>query len=187
MNILSTALLLSGLSFCSVQINSQNLNSYTLTPNNSKETIVSRGLIVVLSNKSLYVKSGLNDKWLKVHDNVTSYQLEGNRIGIISGGTLFVKEGRLDALWVRVHDNVTSFQLQGNRIGVVSGETLFAKEGKLDARWVRERDNVTSFLLEGDRIGVVSGGNLYVKEGPLNASWVAVYNGLTSFTLEQIE
>jgi hypothetical protein len=67
----------------------------------------------------------------------------------IEGGTLFVKEGALDAAWVTEAGGVQNFALSGNRIGVIEGGTLFVKEGALDAAWVTEAGGVQSFALSG--------------------------------------
>ncbi len=39
--------------------------------------------------------------------NVTAAMLSGNRIGVIQGGTLYVKEGGLGAQWIAEMGNAT--------------------------------------------------------------------------------
>ena len=68
-------------------------------------------------------------------DNVTQLALDGTRVGVITGGNAYVKEGGLGASWVHENDNVSQLALADNRIGVVTGTTALVKEGTLAATW----------------------------------------------------
>ncbi len=136
---------------------------------------------------SLYVKEGgLSVPWKWESDNVDSFQVTSNRIGMLTtDGELYVKEGSLDAPWVLESDDVASYQLSGNRIGVLDNNgTLNVKDGKLDANWVSEADDVKTFQLNGNRIGALhNNGGLYVKDGSLSASWVLQADHVVNFQL----
>ncbi len=107
------------------------------------------------------------------------------RIGSLStDGTLYVKEGALDAPWVKESVGVKTGVLSGNRIGALTTDgTFYVKEGGLDAPWVKESVGVTSAALSGNRIGVVTSGTLYVKEGALDAPWVKESVGVSTGVL----
>ena len=90
--------------------------------------------------------------WVKEHDQVQRFALNGQRIGVLrQDGVLLVKEGPLNAGWVKEHDQVQSFILSGNRIAILrQNGVLSVKEGPLNAGWVEEHDQVQSFTLSGD-------------------------------------
>ncbi|MFT0174266.1 hypothetical protein ACLKMY_35645 [Paraburkholderia mimosarum] len=106
-----------------------------------------------------------------------------NRIGVLEGTTLFVKEGNLDAPWVRMTDQALAFALSGNRVAALEGTTLFVKEGALDAPWVRMTDQAQDFALSGDRVAVLEGTTVFVKEGALDAPWVQLADHAQAFAL----
>jgi len=61
----------------------------------------------------LFVKEGkLTASWERQYDNVTSFQLEGSRIGVMAGGNLYVKEGSVTAGWINEYNGSTSFALK---------------------------------------------------------------------------
>src|SRR5262249_43187986 len=74
----------------------------------------------------------------------------GTRIGVILNGTLYVKDGALDAPWVAESGNATSVALAGTRIGVISNGTLYVKDGALDAPWVAESGNAIETALSAN-------------------------------------
>jgi hypothetical protein len=87
---------------------------------------------------------------VRQEDNVQSFALEGNRIGILKrDGTLFVKEGDPSATWVRQEDNIKLFALARRWIGVLRPTGRFQyKDGALDAQWSSdERTQVGAFQL----------------------------------------
>jgi hypothetical protein len=107
------------------------------------------------------------------------------RIGVLSGGTLSVKEGDLYASWVSQIGDVAKFEIDGDRIGVLTnGGEVLVKEGDLYAPWTTQMGGVRDFHLAGDRIGVVrTNGTLAVKDGTLQAGWVEEIGGVTDFDL----
>ncbi len=109
----------------------------------------------------------------------------GYRIGVLTGGTLKVKENALDAPWIAVSENVSSFSLEGDRIGVRKRDgSVLVKEGGLGAQWVRVAERTQSFALKGDRIAILTRrGSLDVKEGALGANWVRVAERTQNFQL----
>ena len=111
----------------------------------------------------------------------------GPRIGVLQGdGTLFVKEGALDAAWWLQGSNILRFALSGNRIGVLTKDgNLFLRERLFGTVFKWESSDVQSFALSGDRIGVLhTDGNLYVKEGPWDAAWTPAIPNVQSFALD---
>jgi len=144
-----------------------------------------------MTHDSLRVQVGdLQSGWILEATGVTQFQLLSNpsfqdRIGVLEGGTLFVKQGGPSTIWVREADGVARFSLSGNRIAVLEGTTLLVKEGDLSTPWVREADGVAEFEIYADRIAALEGGTLFVKEGSLNASWVQeTATGVSSFALD---
>src|SRR4051794_17806325 len=75
------------------------------------------------------------------------------RVALLStAGTLYVKEGPLDARWfIQAHD-VAAYDLEGTRIGILNKDgDVYVKEGALNSRFVWESSGVQSFQLEGNR------------------------------------
>ncbi len=127
---------------------------------------------VLTPEGALLVKAGdLGPGWVTVDgDSVTSFQLEGSRIGFAEGGDLYVREDDLDAESVLQETEVSGYQLSGDRIAVLKDGALLVKEGDLGPGWVTvDGDSVTSFQLSGDRIAFAEGNRLYVREGDLEA------------------
>jgi hypothetical protein len=110
----------------------------------------------------------------------------GPRIGVLQNGTLFVKEGPLDAAWWVQGTRVTAFALDGDRIGALTLDGgVFVRARLFGTAFVWESSPAQSFVLDGDRIGVLdSDGDLYVKEGPLDAAWVWESSNVQSFALD---
>lgn len=107
--------------------------------------------------------------WTLVADKVKHFDIDGNRIGVVKGVELMVKEGDLNGTWVRnVADNVQSFRLCGDRIGFVRSGSLWVKHGAIDAPWIRDiATEVTSFDMErkNSRIAVLRNGVVEAIEG----------------------
>ncbi|WP_086852510.1 glycoside hydrolase family 19 protein [Amycolatopsis kentuckyensis] len=108
-----------------------------------------------------------------------------NRIGVLAGGKLLVKEGNLYASWVEEMTGVQKFEISGDRIGVLTADSkVFVKEGNLWTDWVEEAGNVRDFRLAGNRIGVVrNDGTAAVKDGTLSATWVEQTSGVKDLEL----
>ncbi|MFI6097643.1 hypothetical protein ACIA8G_18940 [Lentzea sp. NPDC051213] len=107
------------------------------------------------------------------------------RIGVVSNGTLSVKEGNLFAPWVSQMSGVAKFEIDGDRIGVLttSGDVM-VKEGDLYAQWTTQLGGAKDFHLSGDRIGVLrNDGSLAVKDGTLWAGWTEQTGGVKDFDL----
>jgi microsomal dipeptidase-like Zn-dependent dipeptidase len=102
-----------------------------------------QGVTGELLNPLLRSASGYVTLWGK------AWGVSRNRIGVLqTNGTLYVKEGALNALWTEESSNVQSFALAGDRIGVLqTNGTVYVKEGALDAGWTEESSNVQSFAL----------------------------------------
>ena len=68
-------------------------------------------------------EGGLYASWVVQYSNVTEASLSGNRIGVLSNGHFYVKEGSLSGgSWVDEYSNVLQATLSGKRIGVVANE-----------------------------------------------------------------
>ncbi|MCL2153278.1 MAG: C1 family peptidase [Oscillospiraceae bacterium] len=115
--------------------------------------------------------------------NASDFQLEGDRISALSGGTLLVKEGSLQSGWVTEASGMSKFQLCGNRIAILQGSVLSVKEGGLSTNWVIVASGVSDFQLEGNRIAILQGNTLSVKEGGLSTNWVTEASGVSKFQL----
>ncbi|MEU0797301.1 glycoside hydrolase family 19 protein [Amycolatopsis sp. NPDC005961] len=107
------------------------------------------------------------------------------RIGVLAGGQLLVKEGNLYDSWVPEIDGVKKFEIAGDRIGVLTADSrLLVKEGNLWTSWVEEANNVRDFRLAGNRIGVVRNDTtVAVKDGALDAAWVEETSGVKDLEL----
>lgn len=92
-------------------------------------------------------RPGLTAAWTDEFSGVTAGFLSGDRIGVITGGHLLVKEGGLTAAWVDEFSPVTDAALSGNRIGVLSGGHFLVKEGGLTTTWTDEFTGVTAGVL----------------------------------------
>ncbi len=120
---------------------------------------------------TLQCKDGLYGAWYNQLEGVTSYHLNGNRIGIVAGQTVYVKEGLQGAWTTQTGAGFTQVKLLGDRIAALGTDgTLIAKDG-LYSGWFTQLGGVTQFQLDGDRIGVLSGGTVLVKYG-LQGAWV---------------
>lgn len=108
-----------------------------------------------------------------------------HRIGILSGGTVSVKEGDLYQPWLAQAGDVAKFEIEGDRIGVLTnGGDLLVKEGNLYASWTSQIGGIRDFHLAGNRIGALrTDGSLTVKDGTLQAGWVDQIGGVTDFDL----
>jgi len=109
----------------------------------------------------------------------------GPRVGVLSGGTLSVKEGNLWSSWTTQLGGVAKFEIDGNRIGVLttSGDVM-VKEGDLFAQWTTQLGGAKDFHLAGGRIGVLrNDGSLAVKDGSLWAGWTEQAGGVKDFDL----
>jgi cell wall-associated NlpC family hydrolase len=143
--------------------------------------------IAFTEGDQLYVKEGdLAAEPVDQDVNVVKFQLEGDRIGVLTDtGALLVKAGDLGPGWETIdEDSVTAFQLEGTRIGYSEGGDVYVREDELDAESVPQETGVSSFQLSGDRIGVLKDGALLVKEGDLEPGWEVVdEDSVTGFQL----
>src|SRR4051794_37707845 len=74
----------------------------------------------------------------------------GPRIGVLSGGTLSVKEGSLWSSWTAQLNDVAKFEIDGDRIGVLTtGGDVLVKEGDLYAQWTTQLGGARDFHLAG--------------------------------------
>ncbi len=129
------------------------------------------------NNGILQVKEGAtNAYWGLTIDDVTDFQLEGKKLGIIQEGTLKIKEGTLSANWgAPVCYNVKSFKMAGNTICVLTNSNLliiYEKSGS-SYTFLRSVNNVTSFDITGRRIVYKqsSTGRFYITEGDFTESF----------------
>jgi predicted chitinase len=109
-----------------------------------------------------------------------------DRIAVLEGDTLFVKEGGLDADWERQESDVKKFQLDGDRIAVLKNDgSLLVKEGDLGPDWhTVNTDSVTDFQIRDGRIAFTEGPDLYVVEGELDGEIVHQDAVVKSFQIE---
>ncbi|ONI76123.1 hypothetical protein ALI144C_36155 [Actinosynnema sp. ALI-1.44] len=147
------------------------------------------GRIAFTEGTKLYaVDGGLDGEIIPQHDNVKKFQLEGDRIAVLTDeGALLVKEGDLDPGWAEVNtDSVTDFQLEDDRIAYTEGTDLWALEGELDAPPIFQEGGVEKFQLDKDRVGVLTtAGALLVKGGDLEPGWATIdADSVTDFQLD---
>ena len=118
-------------------------------------------------------------------NGVSKFHLDGNRIGAICGGVLWVKEG-LQGGWLQMNGGGTaSLQLSGNRIGALYSNGILSCKDGLYGTWYDQTSGVSAFQLKGDRIGALSGGNLFYKEG-MFGSWLTMAgNTVAKFQLQE--
>jgi predicted chitinase len=109
-----------------------------------------------------------------------------NRIAVLEGDALFVKEGGLDAGWEQQESGVKKFQLDGDRIAVLKNDgSLLVKEGDLAPGWhVVNEDSVTDFQIRDGRIAFTEGNDLYVQEGELGGEIVHQAADVKKFQIE---
>jgi hypothetical protein len=116
-------------------------------------------------------------------------------IGVLNGGTAYVKEGGLSAPWVAEASGISEMAVatdprNGPLIGVLTTDgTVWVKEGGLSAPWVQEATGISQLAVatdpvNGPLIGVLStGGIADVKEGSLSAPWVFEDSGVSQIAL----
>ncbi|HEX6342079.1 glycoside hydrolase family 19 protein [Umezawaea sp.] len=109
-----------------------------------------------------------------------------DRIAVLEGDTLFVKEGGLDADWEPQESGVVKFQLDGDRVAVLKTDgSLLVKEGDLGPGWFTvNTDSVTDFQIRDGRIAFTEGTDLYVTEGELGGELVHQDQAVKSFQIE---
>ncbi|MEU4743080.1 hypothetical protein AB0G02_21810 [Actinosynnema sp. NPDC023658] len=92
---------------------------------------------VLKTDGSLLAKGGvLEPGWFTVDtDSVTDFQLDHDRIAFTEGGSLWAKEGPLDAGLVHQEDGVSAFLLAGDRVAALKGGALLVKAGGLGLGW----------------------------------------------------
>ena len=152
---------------------------------NDPASIMNVGCPVINRNFSNFDVLAAISTYPDFENSEVGISLDSDRVGILIDGTLFVKEGNLDALWIRQNVGVSKFQIEGDRIAVLVGDLLRVKEGGLSQPWVNVDGLVQDFQLEGNRIAVLrTNKDLRVKEGGLSASWVTVDRGVDAFSLE---
>ncbi|MEU4252259.1 glycoside hydrolase family 19 protein [Amycolatopsis sp. NPDC026612] len=161
---------------------------YTVDADSVTDFQIRDGRIAFTEGNTLYAVDGeLNGEIVPQADNVAKFQIEGDRIGIITTGhVLQVKEGDLGPDWAEISaNNVTDFQLEDDRIAYTEGTELWAQEGELDAQSVLQESDVKKFALSGDRIGTLqNNGLLQVKGGDLEPGWAEIAGGVTDFKLD---
>ncbi|WP_394618663.1 glycoside hydrolase family 19 protein [Lentzea sp. JNUCC 0626] len=99
---------------------------------------------------------------------------QADRIAVLEGDVLFVKEGEMDADWVEQERGVKKFQLDSDRIAVLKTDgSLLVKQGDLAPGWFTVNpDSVTDFQIRDGRIAFTEGEDLYVTEGDLGGELV---------------
>jgi predicted chitinase len=161
---------------------------YTVNTDSVTDFQIRDGRIAFTEGKDLYVVEGeLGSEVVPQADNVKKFQIEGDRIGVITtDNALQVKEGDLGPDWAVIStNNVTDFQLEDSRIAYTEGTELWAQEGELDAESIWQESDVKKFALNGDRVGALrSNGLLQVKGGDLEPGWAEIANGVTDFELD---
>jgi hypothetical protein len=150
-------------------------------------------------------EGGVSAEWVHQEDGVAGFALRGDRIGVLTGKRLYVKERLLTSGFVHQENEVEQFALDGDRIGVLlsggkakvkepelkskwKGEgdgvsALQVKAGKLTDGWVHQADGVQRFQLDRGRIGVLIDGTLQVKESGLSGKWDEERTGVSAFQL----
>ncbi|MEU1232289.1 hypothetical protein [Streptomyces sp. NPDC005828] len=76
--------------------------------------------------------------------------LSGSHIGVPKdNGSVYIKDGDLDALWNRQTTHAIQFALSGTRVACLADNgTAFAKQGAVNAtQWTTEADHVTEIAL----------------------------------------
>ncbi|WP_328615152.1 hypothetical protein OHS18_46825 [Amycolatopsis sp. NBC_00355] len=161
---------------------------YTVDPDSVTDFQIRDGRIAFTEGNALFAVDGeLNGEIVPQADNVKKFQIEGDRIGIITtDNVLQVKEGDLGPDWAVISaTNVTDFQLEDDRIAYTEGTELWAQEGELDAESILQEIDVKKFALSGDRVGTLqSNGLLQVKGGDLEPGWAEIAGGVTDFKLD---
>lgn len=109
------------------------------------------------------------------------------RIGVMSNGSLDVKEGPVNAMWTTVGGG-QSFKLSPSRVVVYGQDAngnyeLVAKEGSLGATWAVLTGAVDEYEVTDTRVGIRIGDTLYVKEGGLGAMWQPIASRVASFEM----
>jgi predicted chitinase len=111
---------------------------------------------------------------------------QGDRIAVLEGDVLFVKEGEMDAEWVEQERGVKKFQLDSDRVAVLKTDgSLLVKEGDLEPGWFTVNpDSVTDFQIRDGRIAFTEGEDLYVTEGDLGGELVHQDAKVKKFQIE---
>lgn len=146
-------------------------------PDLGSSTVATERYAVLDTAGKLWVKEGNPySNWVIQASNVTSYSLSGNRIGVVSGGTAYVKEGDLYAPWSQLSGGggIKDLVLDGARVAMLGNDGILnVKEGALNAAWVQQTGGVKKVVMSGNRIGIIgTNAVVSVKEGDLYQPWV---------------
>jgi hypothetical protein len=137
------------------------------------------------SNRSLYAKEGgLSASWNTLATSgVTKFQQEGFRVGVLLGGTLYVKEGSLGG---PVSGDTRETYVDQTCLQNVRDSAKCTFSRVIPSPWRAVAGDVVDFQLSGNRVGVIqSNGNAWVKEGALGAQWVIMRGDARRIQLEQ--
>jgi hypothetical protein len=142
---------------------------------------------VIDSNHNLDEKVARYNRTVSLSDSVRAYRLGvvsagvDSRIGFLSGGNLYVKQGPLNAGWSPLAQGVKSFEMSSNRIGILQDGTLSVKEGGLSNGWIQVGTGISSFHINDNAVYALFGTNLYVKQGSLDSGWQLILNPVLDF------
>jgi len=122
--------------------------------------------------------------WVTVTSGGDQYEITDNRLAVLSGGLLAIKEGSVGAMWTTVGGG-SSFHMSPNRVAIVDGSgTLLVKEGPLNAMWTAVSANPLAFSVTDSMVGHVDGARtLTIKSGGLGAQWTTVAGAVVTFDI----
>ncbi|TQV88420.1 hypothetical protein [Aliikangiella coralliicola] len=166
--------------------NNSDVDAYQIE---NKRVAIKIGNSLYVSEDALVDVGSGSMTWTHVAGDVRSFQLEGNRIGVLNNdGSLHVKEGALNAPWFSQAQSVTSFQLERERVAALNtANDLWVTEGALGNPWMAVSWEVKEFQLSYDRIAVLDFYNkLHIKEGALDAAWHSHAENVAKFQLDGV-
>jgi len=151
-------------------------------------------LAVLQNDDALWVsdlknKYDSNFNWIKVDEQVSTYEISQNRIGLLNKkGEIKIQEGSFTDQWGLQASGVKAFSISDHRVGVlgINGE-LHVMEGDLNSQWTPIAQNVLAFQLLDARIAYIDAQkNLIVQEGSLDSEWKLMGENIKAFQLSGV-
>jgi nitrite reductase/ring-hydroxylating ferredoxin subunit len=135
-----------------------------------------------VSVKEPYLASGFSSS---IATSASSFALGDSRVGYISSGSAFVKDGDLGSAWHEVWDSsggsASKILVEGRRIVILlSNGTVYAKDGSWDAGWYGGTSlatSVTDVYTSKNWTAIRIGNELYIKAG-LGDGWTDIAGGV---------
>lgn len=116
-------------------------------------------------------------------ENIDTYQIVGNRIGVLTENHIFWLWQNSE--WIKIEENVIAFQITKNRIAILNKDNILrVQTSAWKNQWDMDTSEVQDFYISDNRVAALSSsGELYVIEGDLKNQWSIVAQGVSTFQL----